>query len=332
VDPQIFITYSSKDRKVAQTICSALEVRGLNCWISSRNVKPGQNFQEQIVKAIRAAKIMVLVFTDNAYNSNEIKKELALASQNNLTVIPVRIEDVTPNEAFSYEFATRQWIDLFEDWEKSIAHLVEIIAGALDESSSYPAKVNPAQAGNTESIRSHSQASRRDTDGTTGRSRYLIKVSVATLCASLVLFGAAWWLWSTNARNATVNIPQQVAGYPDANGQSGSRSAAEQSSAQIATRLPADELPGTYRIHGINPNGTAYGGQVMITPGGGDVYNFSWLVAGKQTYTGSGMLRGRIVSVDWGQPSPVIYRIDDDGTLRGTWANGTASEDLVPLR
>ncbi len=76
---------------------------------------------------------MVLVFTANANNSNEIKKELALASQNNLVVIPVRIEDVAPNEAFAYEFATRQWIDLFENWEKSMAELVELIAAILND-------------------------------------------------------------------------------------------------------------------------------------------------------------------------------------------------------
>ena len=133
MDPKIFITYSSKDQKVARTICTALENRGLTCWISFRNVKPGQNYQEQIVKAIRAAKIMVLVFTANANNSNEIKKELALADQNNLIVIPVRIEDVTPNEAFAYEFATRQWMDLFDDWENSIGRLVELIAAAIDD-------------------------------------------------------------------------------------------------------------------------------------------------------------------------------------------------------
>lgn len=129
----IFISHSSKDQKVARTICTALENRGLTCWEYSRNIQPGQNFQEQIVRAIRAAKIMVLVFTANANSSNEIKKELAIASQNNLVVIPVRIEDVIPNEAFAYEFATRQWIDLFEDWESSIARLVELIATTSDD-------------------------------------------------------------------------------------------------------------------------------------------------------------------------------------------------------
>jgi hypothetical protein len=133
VASHIFISHSSKDQKVARTICTALENRGLTCWVYSRNIQPGQNFQEQIVRAIRAAKIMVLVFTANANSSNEIKKELAIASQNNLVVIPVRIEDVIPNEAFTYEFATRQWIDLFEDWEASIARLVELIANTSDD-------------------------------------------------------------------------------------------------------------------------------------------------------------------------------------------------------
>ena len=90
-------------------------------------------------------------------------------------------------------------------------------------------------------------------------------------------------------------------------------------------------MPGTYQIRGVNPNGSTYGGQVTITADG-DVYNFRWRISSGDTYLGSGRLLGRIISVDWGQKYPVIYRVDDDGTLRGTWANGTATEDLVPIR
>jgi hypothetical protein len=133
VDPKIFITFSSKDQKIAQAICTALEHRGLACWISLRNIAPGQNFREQILKAIRAAKIMVLIFTANANNSKAIKEDLALAAQNNLVVIPVRIEDVTPNEAFVHEFASRQWIDLFDYSDGSITRLVELIAETIDD-------------------------------------------------------------------------------------------------------------------------------------------------------------------------------------------------------
>ena len=117
---QIFISHSSHDRKIAETIVQALESRGLQCWISSRDVAGGENYQELIVRAIRNAKIMLLIFTDNANNSDEIKKELGLASRNKLTVIPVRIEDVLPNDALDFELATRQWIDFFGDWERAL--------------------------------------------------------------------------------------------------------------------------------------------------------------------------------------------------------------------
>ena len=98
----IFVSYSSKDDKVAKRICTALEAKGLVCWIASRDINPGENFGEAIVTAIRNAKVMLLVFTQNANNSDEIKKELVLAGHNRLIVIPVRVEDIEPGGAFAY--------------------------------------------------------------------------------------------------------------------------------------------------------------------------------------------------------------------------------------
>jgi hypothetical protein len=69
---------------------------------------------------------MLLVFSANANNSDEIKKEVVLAGQSHLTVIPVRVEDVAPSE-----LATRQWVDLFEDWEQvqRLVPQLEAVAG-----------------------------------------------------------------------------------------------------------------------------------------------------------------------------------------------------------
>src|SRR5436190_18782794 len=128
----IFISFASKDVKMAMTLCTALENRGYKCWISARDIQPGENFQVAIVQAIRHAKIMLLVFTGNSNNSEEMTKELALASQQKMIVIPLRVEDVTPSDAFTYEFATRQWIDVFADWESSIDQLCRRITRALE--------------------------------------------------------------------------------------------------------------------------------------------------------------------------------------------------------
>ena len=132
----IFISYSSKDQQIAETIYQALEVRGLDCWIAIRDVRPGENFQEAIVEALRSAKVMLLVFTSNANNSNEIKKELVLAGRHKVTVVPVRVEDVVPNDAFAYELATRQWIDLFKDWERQIELLASRLGQILQSANS----------------------------------------------------------------------------------------------------------------------------------------------------------------------------------------------------
>jgi hypothetical protein len=127
----IFVSFASKDVRVAMTLCGALENRGFSCWISARDIEPGANFQSAIVRALRQAKIMLLVFTANSNTSEEMTKELALASQNKMIVIPLRVEDVTPNDAFAYEFATRQWIDVFADWEVAIEQLSRRIGQAL---------------------------------------------------------------------------------------------------------------------------------------------------------------------------------------------------------
>jgi hypothetical protein len=142
----IFISYASQDQKVASTLCKALEGRGYPCWIAARDIAPGENFQISIVRAIRAARIMLLVFTGNSNNSEEMAKELALASQSRLIVVPLRIEDVRQNDAFAYEFATRQWIDFFADWETAMEQLAQRISVALATEAVKPAAATPAPA------------------------------------------------------------------------------------------------------------------------------------------------------------------------------------------
>jgi hypothetical protein len=133
----IFISFASQDARVARTICTALESRGFTCWISARNIQPGENVQSAIVRAIRGAKVLLLVFTANSNRSEEMTKELALASQQKLMVVPLRVENVDPSDAFAYEFATRQWIDLFADWEQAMNNLCSRLSAALSDDRSH---------------------------------------------------------------------------------------------------------------------------------------------------------------------------------------------------
>jgi len=116
---RVFVSFSSTNRKKALDLCASLEARGVPCWISCRDVAAGENYQEAIVRAIKGARAMVLVFSKAANSSDEIKKELSLASREKLPVIAVRIENAQPTDAFAYELSTRQWIDAFKGWDKA---------------------------------------------------------------------------------------------------------------------------------------------------------------------------------------------------------------------
>jgi hypothetical protein len=172
----VFISYATADRKEALAVCKAIESRGTECWVSTRNVEPGENYQEAIVRALRGSRAMVLVFSDAANNSDEIKKELSLASRYHIPVMALRIEDVEPSDAFAYELSTRQWIDAFESWDNSIDALVRRLdqVERPEGASAAPRATSPR---------------RRPSLG--GRRRLIAAGAAALLVAILA---GAWWL------------------------------------------------------------------------------------------------------------------------------------------
>jgi hypothetical protein len=56
-----------------------------------------------------------------------------------------------------------------------------------------------------------------------------------------------------------------------------------------------------------------------------------WKV-GSSYYRGSGTLASNVLTVDWGDSSPVVYALQRDGTLSGLWQSGAGEETLVPNR
>jgi hypothetical protein len=131
VTSHIFICFSSKDEAIARGVVDFLEAYGLKCWISARDVPPGQNYQETIVHALERAQGIVFLFSEHSSQSAEIKKELSIGGSLSAPVFPLRLSPITPSGALRYELATRQWIDIFPDRERALRKLVETIQEVL---------------------------------------------------------------------------------------------------------------------------------------------------------------------------------------------------------
>ncbi len=108
---QVFISYSSPDRALANDLCQYLEAQGISCWIAPRDVVPGSDFPGSIIDAIDASIIMVLVFSKSSNNSPHVIRELTRAVTRNMLIIPFRIEEILPTKNMDYLINIAQWFN-----------------------------------------------------------------------------------------------------------------------------------------------------------------------------------------------------------------------------
>ncbi|MFW9866520.1 MAG: toll/interleukin-1 receptor domain-containing protein [Candidatus Thorarchaeota archaeon] len=126
----VFISYSSKDKEIADVICHYLEEAKIRCWIAPRDTLG--SYASSITKAIENSKLMVLIFSNNANLSGQVKNEVNLAVSNGITIQPFRIENVTPDDDFKFYMQRWHWLDaLTPPLEDHIMKLVAMVSKLL---------------------------------------------------------------------------------------------------------------------------------------------------------------------------------------------------------
>jgi hypothetical protein len=102
----------------------------------------------------------------------------------------------------------------------------------------------------------------------------------------------------------------------------------EEQAEEPAAQETAPNLTGVYRVSGINPNGSKYTGMLALNQEKDD-FKLTWWI-GKDEFHGSGHYAGKMLVINWGDKTPVIYSFGDEGPLDGEWADGSATETLTP--
>lgn len=124
----VFISYSTKDKAIADAMCLALEKNGFSCWYAPRNVPPGTDWNIAILDAIAISRIMVLVFSSKANVSSDVTLEVKHAFRKKILVVPFRIEDVQPTKTLEYYLTFVQWLDAWTPpLEEHLQQLVEYL-------------------------------------------------------------------------------------------------------------------------------------------------------------------------------------------------------------
>ena len=65
----VFISYSRKDKSIADQICGALEQVGISYFIDRKGILSGQDFINIIIKAIKESSIFLFLASEHSYAS-----------------------------------------------------------------------------------------------------------------------------------------------------------------------------------------------------------------------------------------------------------------------
>ena len=129
----VFISYAAKDVQTANAVCRALEANDVRVWIAPRDMVPGVSWAESIPLAIRSARVMVVIFSEKRGRLQHMAREIDLACDRRLTIIPFRIENVEPGSWFKYYVRTVTWFDAFTPpLEQHLQRLAAVVRQVLD--------------------------------------------------------------------------------------------------------------------------------------------------------------------------------------------------------
>jgi hypothetical protein len=109
----VFVSYSQPDREQAFEIVGQLEARGIKVWIAPRDVAPSSEWAAEIIEAIGASKIMLLLFSGASNSSPQVRREVERAVHRQVPVLTVRIEEALPTKSMEYFLSAQHWLDAF---------------------------------------------------------------------------------------------------------------------------------------------------------------------------------------------------------------------------
>ena len=109
---QVFVSYSRSNGEVVYPLVAEVEAAGRDVWIDREELQAGANWAGMIVRAIRDSDTFCLMCTAEAFQSDNVRREIYIADKYKRKLLPVRLDFAQMPEDFEYFLIDRQWLDL----------------------------------------------------------------------------------------------------------------------------------------------------------------------------------------------------------------------------
>jgi acyl carrier protein len=129
---KIFISYGREDAEAAKSIYDELKDAGLDPWLDTESLVPGQQWKSTIRKAIRESRYFLALLSHRSVSRKGfINKELAEAlevleeyPESEIFLIPVRLDDCRPSHE---KLSELHRVDMFPSWDKGMRQIRKAI-------------------------------------------------------------------------------------------------------------------------------------------------------------------------------------------------------------
>jgi hypothetical protein len=121
--PEIFVSYSHENSATVFPIVDSVESEGVSVWIDRDEMRVGQNWAGQIVRAIKASGRFCLMCSAQSYDSNNVRREVYLANKYDKAMVPILLDDAKMPDDIEFFLVDTQWLDLtkLDESERSAA-------------------------------------------------------------------------------------------------------------------------------------------------------------------------------------------------------------------
>ena len=114
---EVFISYARTDRDRVMGLVERLRSAGIGVWVDEGGIHGATLWGQEIVDAIDASKVMLLMISDSSINSDNVVKELSIASEDKKPILPVYLHSAEIPRSMRYQLAGIQHIEFFDGQE-----------------------------------------------------------------------------------------------------------------------------------------------------------------------------------------------------------------------
>ena len=107
----VFISYSRHDEVFVERLTAQLDALGYSYWIDTTGIESGDVFKKNIVKAIKASRVVLFVSSRHSNESTWTTREINYAIHNGKPIIPIRVDGADYNEVLQFDLEILDYVD-----------------------------------------------------------------------------------------------------------------------------------------------------------------------------------------------------------------------------